>query len=310
MASLTNERIQELVVLYDKLKKRILLIDEKYSLEFVEPELDMPESLGLEKLKYTPKTEEELMALAEEQVAPTIISKQATIEKNYNTKVLSLASKIAAEQQSLIQKTTAAKDTYNSELVDIHNRLVNNGLIFSTIATKYETQAKDNYNEKVNKLNEDSRMKVELIGQEQKNAEELYNKSVADLEEEKAARILAIYQKLLEQEEALKRSIDKYNTGLDEKEARYQASRAKAYENARRAAYTRAYNNSKLYMEIGETGYRRTIEKEKYVVSKDAFYTLRRNEAQAILSMDSFLEAHLGTFYSSFVDWVNTTLLP
>ena len=308
--ALTTERVKELVVIYDELKKRIMLIDQKYSLDFVEPELDMPDSLGLEKLKYTPKTEEELMALAEQQVAATIISKQATLDKNYNTKLNSLANEITKAQQSLSQKTAALDEALEKELNDIHNRLVNNGLVFSTVYKKYEKQAQQNYKTKSKKLSADTDNEINLIVKQQNDATALYNESCQNLEKEKAARISASYQKLLEQEEALKRSIEKYNTGLDEKEAKYQASRAKAYENARRAAYARAYNNSKLYMEMGETGYRRMIEREKYALAQDAFYPLRRDEANAILSMDSFLIAHLGVYYDAFEDWVNTTLLP
>ena len=310
MATITNERLQELIQIYDGLKARIMLVDEKYSLEFVEPRLDMPDSLNLIKLTYTPKTEEELTELATQQVAATIISKQATLDKNYNTKLKSLALKIQSTQQSTNKKLVSAQDALDIELKNIHNRLVNNGLIFSTIKEKYENQAQQDFKAKSSQINTDSNNELALINKQMSDAETLYKQNRNSLEQEKAARITQIYQKLLEEEEKLARSIEKYNTGLEEKEQKYQASRARAYESARRAAYTRAYNNSKLFLQMGETGYRRTVEKEKYAVSQDVFFPLHRNEAQAILSMDSFLVAHLGTYYDAFVDWVNMTLLP
>lgn len=310
MASIPYERLLELVEIYNGLKKRILLIDEKYSLDFVEPKLDMPDSLNLTKLTYTPKSEEELMTLAKQQVAAAIISKQAILDKNHNTKIKNLGLKINEAQQTSAKRAATLQDAHTKALKDIHNRLVNNGLIFSTIKVKYESQAQEDYKTKSEKIAADTVKEIESIVQQMNNADAIYNDSCNDLEKEKAARITQAYQKLVEDEEKLARSIEKYNTGLDEKEQKYQASRAKAYESARRAAYTRAYNNSKLYLQMGETGYRRMIEKEKYAVSQDVFYPLRREEAQAILSMDSFLVSHLGTYYNAFVDWVNTTLLP
>ena len=308
--AISYQRLLELVEIYDGLKKRILLIDEKYSLEFVEPKLDMPESLNLTKLTYKKKSDEELMSLAEQQVEAAIISKQASLDKNHSTKMKSLNIKLKNLQQTLTKRITALQEDRDRELANIHNRLVNNGLIFSTITAKYEGQAQADYKTKMERSTTEANNELALFSQEMNNAEAVYNESCKALEEEKVARITQSYNKLVEDEEKLARSIEKYNTGLDEKEQKYQASRARAYESARRAAYTRAYNNSKLYMEMGETGYRRAIEKEKYVISQDVFYPLLRNEAQAILSMDSFLVSHLGTYYNAFVDWVNTTLLP
>ena len=310
MASVSNERLQELVELYKKLKERILFIDQKYSLDFVEPELDMPDSLNLTKLTYTPKTEEELTAIAEQQVAASIFSKQAALDKNYNTKIKNFINKLTQLQHSKDKKLQDILDDYYNDGEALRRRLVNNGLLFSTIATKYNEQLTQDLQKKTAQKTEECNDQMNLVFQQQDDAEQIYKESCRNLEMEKIARIAQKYQRLLEDEEALARSIEKYNTGLDEKEAKYQASRARAYENARRAAYARAYNNSKLYLEYGETGYRRMIEKEKYAVSQDAFYPLRRNEAKTILAMDSFLVVHLGLYYSAFEDWVNTTLLP
>ena len=310
MATITDERFLELLELYEKLKVRIIQIDEKYSLDYIEPKLDMPDSLNLTKLEYTPKTEEELMDLAAQQVEAAVLAKEASIYKAYTAKINSLSVQSAKVNMGAEKKLSAAQADQDTEVENIRKRLINNGLLFSTLYAKYESLAKQNYESKVNDINADKNNELELLSTQVTQAETAYQESLASLEQEKAARIAAAYQKLLEAEEALKRSIDKYNSGLDEKEAKYQASRARAYESARNAAYNRAYNNSKLYMQMGETGYRRMVEKEKYTVAQNAFYPLRRNEANTILGLDAFLVTHLGTYYKAFEDWVNTTLLP
>ena len=310
MANITQERLQELVAIYDALKARIYYVDEKYSLDFVEPKLDMPDSLYLTKLEYTPKSEEELLALAEQQVEAYVIAKQASLYRSYNTKAKSLSAQRTKLKNDTDKKLAALNEEKEKEKESIRRRLVNNGLIFSSFSLNYETDTENKYKAKSDAILADTSKQLELSRSQQEQVTQAYQESLASLEQEKQARIRANYQKLQEAEEALARNIEKYNTGLDEKEAKYQASRARAYESARRAAYTRAYNNSKLYMEMGETGYRRMIEREKYALAQDAFYPLRRDEAKAILSFDAFLMTHLGTYYSAFVDWVNTTLLP
>ena len=308
--AISNERLKELVQIYNNLKAKILQVDQKYSLDFIEPELDMPESLNLTKLTYNPKSKEELMSLAEQHVASYVISKQATLDKNLNAKFKSLSLKSKSTDLAASDKMLAAERAFEEERKSIHNRLVNNGLFFSTLYDKYDKEAQERFETKASELKAKHSIAIKFIEQEYKDAEDIYYEACNSLAKEKAAKINAYFLKLLADEEALKRSIEKYNTGLDEKEAKYQASRARAYEQARRAAYQRAYENSKLYMQMGETGYRRMIEREKYSISQDAFYTLRREEAKAILSMDSFLIVHLGVYYEAFVDWVNTTLLP
>lgn len=308
--ALTNERLLELAEIYADLKIRIMKIDEIYSLDYVVPSLDMPDSLNLVKLEYTPKTEEELTTLATRQIEAAIIAKRATLDKNYNEKLSSLETQKTKALQSLTQKTKAAQTEYEEELENIRIRLINNGLIYSTIRDKYNAQAREKCKATQARLDEAYQDAIELANQQQKDAQRTYQDNCNSLAEEKSARITAAYQKLVADEEKLARNIEKYNNGLEEKEQKYQALRERTYENARRAAYDRVYKNSKLYMQMGEVGYRRLVEREKYYAAQDAFFPLRREEANAILAMDSFLMFHLGEYYDAFVDWANTTLLP
>lgn len=308
--AVSYERLLELQALYEQLKIRVLQIDDKYSLDYVEPELDMPDSLNLQKLEYTPKTEEELTALAEQAVAATIISKQNSAERTYLAKLKSLSLKQDKLNVKTQQTISDRADEYAKKREEIHQKLVNNGLYFSTVGNKYYNLANQEYIQDVNKLTAEGEAERDFINREITDAEALYNETLASLEEEKQARIADKLQKLIEAEEKLRISIEKYNNSLEEKEQKYQASRAKAYENARKNAYNRAYNNAKLYLEMGETGYRQLIQKEKYAVCQDAFYALRREEANTILQFDSFLLSHLGIYYDTFVEWINLTLLP
>ena len=308
--AVSTERFYELLALYDALKVRVLKVDEKYSLDYVEPELDMPDSLNLQKLTFTPKTEEELLVLAEQSVAPTILSKQATIDKNYTTKLNSIASKQAQNNNNATTQMDKLLVQYEENCENIKKKVKRNGLVFSNVTDKYLSLELDAHSKRVQNKTEEFNRNSEVLTQEQTDAEAVYKETCAALEKEKQARIADAYQKLLDEQEKERVSIEKYNNSVEEKEQKYQAARARAYENARRAAYNRAYDNAKLYQALGETGYRQLVTREKYAVCQDAFFPLRREEAETILSIDSFLRSHLGIYYSSFVDWVKTTLLP
>lgn len=310
MPSISPERIQELQKLYDEIKTRCIEIDNKYSLTATEPALDMPETLGLTPLTFTPKTEQELRAIAVQRIAATYISKQRAVERTYSSALKSLSvqkSKVNADSDV---KMAAALVNYNDEKDSIMNKVVDNGLYFSTVANRYIGFATKRYNEQVSAIVTDMKNSHSLLDQRQADAEELYNESCASLEEERQAAEDSAYEKLCEEQEKQRIAVEKYNTNLVEKEQKYQASRAKAYEAAYRAQQNKALQNAKIYAELGETGYRDLIQKEKYQVCTDMCKTLTRSEAKMLVSFDSFLVASLGAYYDAFVSWINTVLIP
>ncbi|MCH5160049.1 MAG: hypothetical protein J1F66_04285 [Clostridiales bacterium] len=309
MASITQERLKELLEIYAKLKEEIIEIDNKYSLTYVEPEIVLPDSLNLQKMTYTPKSVEELNELAEQYVAAAIISKQRGLDSNYSTKLKTLGRKRTEAARDLTEKLKKADNDYAEALEKLQKKLINNGLLFSTTASKYRETALADYANQKNECNLSYTQDLSAIDTEENDLEAVYKESCEKLEEEKQALITKRYQVLVEAEEKAKTNVDKYNNGIEEKEQRYQYTRAKFIESMRRAERDRVLTMTKLYLQLGEVSYRDRMLREKYSAAQDAFWPLRRNEANVLLSYDSFLNFHLESYYSTFVDWVNTSLL-
>ena len=309
MATITHERMQELLDIYDKLKEDIMIIDNKYSLLYVEPKTDLPDSLNLQKMTYTPKSESELNELAEQYYAANILSKQRSLDSSYMTKLKTIERKRSEAARDLVDELKKADDNYVEELGKLQRKLVNNGLLFSTTASNYREAALADYTNQKNSCNQSYSQDMTALDTEESDLEAVYNDACAQLEEEKEALIAKRYQALLEIEDKAKTNVDKYNNSVEEKEQRYQYTRAKFIESLRREERNRVLTMTKLYMQLGEVGYRDRMLKEKYVTVQDAFWPLRRNEATALLSYDSFLQVHLDVYYSALVDWINTFLL-
>lgn len=307
--AVSNERFLELLEIYNKLKEHIKAIDDKYSLDYVEPKIELPDSLNLEKMTYTPKTEAELKALAEQYVAATILSKQRTLDSSYSTKVKSISRRRTEAGKELADKLKKIDDGYADSLANLERKLTNNGLLFSTTATTYREQAYADYNKQKENCNLAYAADLQALDAEEKDVDEVYQQSCSQLDEEKGALIAKRYQSLLEAEAKAKAAVDKYNNSVDEKEQRYQYTRAKFIESMRKAERDRVLDMTKLYLQLGEVTYRDRMLKEKYAAAQDAFWPLRRDEATALLEYDSFLAYHLEKYYSTFVNWVNTMLL-
>lgn len=307
--AISSERLQELMAIYGKLKERIFAIDAKYSLEYAEPKIDLPDSLNLQKMTYTPKSESELKALAEQYVAPAVLSKQRTLDSSYSTKVKSFSRKREQIQLAHLDDLKKIDADYAKTLEDVERKLTNNGLIFSTTATTYRESAAADYNDKKEESNEGMLADMRAVNSEEADCDAVYNTACEQLNAEWKSLVNKRYQALVEAEQKAKANVDKYNNSIEEKEQRYKYTREKFIETMRRAERDRMLTMTKLYLQLGDVTYRDRMLREKYAAAQDAFWPLRRNEALALVNYDSFLSDQLEKYYNTFVDWINTMLL-
>ncbi len=308
MSTLTEQRKAELCADYADLKTQITKIDNKYSLSYIEVELNFPPTLGLEHLTYTPKTESEIYQLGEQQVAERFQEKRRTLDKNYKTALANVNFQIENQKENSRQKLAALEADYQEALQALTHKLVNAGLLYSSIKTDAQSQALDAYNKKVSEQNLHNTAELDALSQKSSALTSAYLQNVSDLDAQKdSARNQAI-KEISEKEEKNRLSIEKYNKSLDEKEIKYQASCKRALQYAVQAEYERGLQAARLYAELGESGVMQQVKAEKLVCCKTVFRLYTQTEAQYVLSIDSFVQSHLEDSYSAFLEWINTTL--
>lgn len=308
MSTLTEQRKAELCADYADLKTQITKIDNKYSLSYIEVELNFPPTLGLEHLTYTPKTESEIYQLGEQQVAERFQEKRRTLDKNYKTALANVNFQIENQKENSRQKLAALEADYQEALQALTHKLVNAGLLYSSIKTDAQSQALDAYDKKVSEQNSHNTAELDALSQKSSALTSAYLQNVSDLDAQKdSARNQAI-KEISEKEEKNRLSIEKYNKSLDEKEIKYQASCKRALQYAVQAEYERGLQAARLYAELGESGVMQQVKAEKLVCCKTVFRLYTQTEAQYVLSIDSFVQSHLEDSYSAFLEWINTTL--
>ena len=310
MSNITPERAQELLEQYQQLKETILDIDKKYSLNYQEPQLDLPPTLGLQPMEFVPKTEEELRALATADVTPNHKNKMRTFEQSYLRQRQNLQSKMFRLSESSRKKLAELLTDYNVDIKKLRRRMVNNGLIYSSVVTQENDKTLQQYNDKVEHTNTHYDNLLEQANAELIALENRYNQGIASLEQELASRIDEQYQDLLYRQTKDAERIEKYNKSLSEKETKYQASCQKALEYARQAEWERALKAAELHAQLGESGVEAQKVTEKYHYCQQFFAYWHRDEALLVVADDAFLIAHLGNYYNSLIDWINAVLLP
>jgi hypothetical protein len=310
MSTITAERAQELLEQYKELKETILDIDKKYSLNYQEPQLDLPPTLGLQPMEFVPKTEEELRALAAMDVTPSFQNKMRTFEQSYLRQKQSLQSKMFRLSESSRKKLAELLTDYNVDIKKLRRRMVNNGLIYSSVVTQENDKTLQAYNDNVTHTNTHYDNLLQQANDDLIALENRYTQGLNSLDDELASRINEQYQDLLYRQTKDAERIEKYNKSLVEKETKYQASCQKALEYARQAEWERALKAAELHAQLGESGVEAQKVTEKYHYCQQFFYNWHRDEALLVVAEDTFLISHLGNYYDSLIDWINAVLLP
>lgn len=306
--SITDERARQLAELDQTIRKKITAIDTKYSTFFVEPELDLPDSLNLVPLTFTPKSDVQIAGLAHEQALPSYLVKKDAENLSYS-KALD-ANTASVTEATYANKSNLAKllAAYNSDVATAHRRLADNGLQFSSIIYAAEKRLLAEYNNNVDKENADYAHKCAVLATAKQNLDARHTERITYLDNQLAAREAELATEIRQKQENERLAVTKYNAALEEREVKYQASCARAREYAREAEYERALEASKLYSELGETGFNNQMKAEKLACCRFYMNGLTKEEALAIAQGSSFYSNALGTHYQTLLQWINDNL--
>lgn len=306
--ALTDQRKTELVALYDELKQDVLDIEQKYSLSFHKIDMKFPESLGLPKMQYVAPTAETIAALAQQEVAPKFLEKQRNAQKSFEGQSATLEKQAAQLAENNRQKLAALAKQYAQTLNELLHKLADNGLFVSSVSTNAQQDAELDYQCQVEEQNLRFDAEKSALDAQKAAIAEAHESNLAALENQRLAEIATVVQELNQKEANKKKEVEKYNASVDEKETKYVASCKRYAQYAQQAENERALAAARLYAELGESGVELQKKSEMLNHCKTAMWSLTKEEGQFVLSLDSFLMSHLGDYYSSLQDWVNTQL--
>ncbi len=304
--AISNERLQQIVADYQKLKDKINGVDTKYSLSYVDPELDLPETLGLQPLEFVAKTDEQLQQQAELDTKSVHINRQRNAFNSYNGKKRTLEAKRATLQNNLEQSLQQLQAEQQQQLAKATNHLVQNGTFVSTLLQTIGQQIAQTYQALADAERTQATNQLAVVSSQLQQLETNYQALLSSIEQQHASDVAERMAELVEQQNKEQQRVQKYNTTLEEKETKFQASRENSLDYARQREYERALAASKLYAEIGESGVTMQKLSEKLNLCQRHFITYRQEEALLVVNSDSFLQVHLAEYYSQLLDYIST----
>ncbi len=291
---------------YKKLRNKMENVDNKYSLSYHEPQLDMPESLNLEKMTYEMPDEDELLKNAEQRTEADYITDKYKIEKAETAgrdKLDGERTQAERAEEELMKKLA---DKLQSDTRTVSDDTLKKGTARSSIRSEGLSEARSVHDSGVSQAQASKEEKLADIQRRLQQLAEQTASALSSLDQTRDAEIKETLEKLLAEAERQRDSVMKYNNTVEEKEQKYQAQREKAYESARQAENQRAMKAASLYAQLGASGVEEQKLNEKLSLAKQFFGTMSRAEAKSLLNSDSFMYAQLGKYYNYLTDFVNS----
>ncbi|MBO5867254.1 MAG: hypothetical protein J6Q55_04320, partial [Clostridia bacterium] len=210
--------------------------------------------------------------------------------------------------ESSRKKLAELLEKYTQGVKQLRRRMINNGLIFSSVVNQANDDELANYNLQVSQTITHFDNVIDEVDVQLEKLESRYTQGLNSLDDELQLRIHERLQELIYREQKDAERITKYNTNLQEKETKYQASCERALQYAREAEYERAFKAAELYAKLGESGLAAQKISEKYNYCKQFFANWKGSEALLVVQSDSFLMAHLADYYTALLEWIGYTL--
>lgn len=289
-ASGTEDKLKSLI---DKLG----YVDDKYSVKYLDPTVDIPSKLDLTKLDYKMPDEDSLLesarkslevkyGKAKSQLVQEKEDKSDDYEQNLNAKMLELSNVKNSKAKCLAE----AKE-------NIHDRALRNGIARGSIKGSLTDKAASDVNDEYEYKLAAKQMELDDLNGKISKLTERTKEALQALSENYSEEVMAKTQKLLSEALAEQEKVTKYNNSVDEKQANYADSVERKKIDAVEKELKRLANAQKLLEDNGETGLNILISKEKANLAKAYLLSIPQGDAIELLS-NAELKKALGSYYN------------
>ena len=289
---------------YESYKKELDTINKRYSETYIEPETDMPQSLGLSKIEYETPSDEQLRKKAEISLSA---DKQAAAEN------------ISRDTSEKIKKQQTLKDKAFSEavkqLIDIdreetetkrekENDALARNLARSSIASEGTKQVESYADEMRAQTERERDDAIDAISREIDALKRDASRALSENEKVFLSKLEAETERLRQAAEKEKREAEKYNNSIAEKEAEYGKELEKRAKELERQEWERLARLAEIKNKQGENAVQSMKQKEILTATKAFYDSLSPADALGLFLSDTGMQSTLGDDYVWFLDYL------
>lgn len=266
--------------------------------------MDLPLSLGGEKITYIMPAQEELESQARQGLQSGYISSRSSAEQRLQRGADSIANSVTKAQYEAMLKRLKAEQAFPQEKEAAQNKALEQGLARSSIASGLQEKARQEYDGAIEGIDRAEGVDKTLFAQQLQQLREQTESALKAISNIYDAQVTEKVAKLLSDAYKQKQDALEYNNSLEAAENRYQVTRQNALTAAEKEERQRLADVLKMYEQLGKSGVQQKAQLEKFLHAKVFFDTLSAQDAKELLNASASLQYYLGDYYAALCDYV------
>ena len=179
------------------------------------------ENVSLERMQFTPLTDQQLMIKAEVALAAKHEKEITEYVEKLNAELEEIVVKMDAIPMQKAELVGKTRESYAESIRTIELSIAKNGLSESSILVDKITALEQSKNQRISEIDEEYYNMLLDLNAQRSALEILISNASSHFEEIHQKEITAKTQELKDEQLEVERDVFKYNNGLDEKEKRY-----------------------------------------------------------------------------------------
>lgn len=281
----------------DYYENRRKLEDEIAGLESVYTNVSKPKlpTVTLEEMKYTPPTDDELKASAEQSLAGYKSSGESAIRDGSAANAKELDAKRAAQVDGLNREVSALDGSYQDAAARVDADVIKRGLARSSIAVNAKSGLESEYLDRVAAVREDYGKRIAELDGDIASVGAKLTAALNDFNLSYAAKLNETLSKLQAEREEKAQAVIKYNNDIKAKQASLDAQRAKTESEL----YSEAIKQNQSVSSVSALPAAKREEVYKAVYDKLDAYLSALPASQARIEIRNYpmYRSHLSDFY-------------
>jgi DNA repair exonuclease SbcCD ATPase subunit len=265
-----------------------------------------PPTLGLEKIEFTPESDQSIQNRANEEIIADKTKDVIKTENKYGEKIDGVQDELDSADANRINKQEEIDELYAELQRRQKNDSIKRGMARGSVLTSLSKDLESEEQASINQVEKEFFEKAQKLNEELEALSSEQEKALNELDLHYAAELSEKIAKLKEERDALSAKYTKFNNSVDEKEAKYQIERQKdidKYLDDKRKEEAKLKEEQRAYEEkYGYSGEKLKNYSERYKLAFDFYMSLSADIAVDALKASPNMKFYLGNYYDKLMD--------
>ena len=265
-----------------------------------------PPSLGLEKIVFTPETDESIVGRATAEIDSKKAADVGKTDNKYSSKIDSVEKDMLSATEKKAEKDKEIDSAYETKREKQKSDSIKRGMARGSVLTSLIDQITADETRTAQEIEDAYMSTIDGLNKEMESLTVERDKAMEELDLKYASELKDKIAGLKEDRDALVAKYTKYNNNVDEKEAKYQKERQQdieKYLEEQRQQKVKDDEKQREYEEkYGYSGEKLKNYSERYNLAFDFYMSLDADIAIEALQASPNMKFYLGNYYDKLMD--------